>query len=77
MIVGGESGHGAREMHLAWGRTIVEQCKAAGTKVFVKQLGARPVRESEDDRLWKIGISRKGGHSADWPVSLRVREYPK
>src|SRR2546426_796209 len=50
VIVGGESGHGAREMHLAWGRTIVEQCKAAGTKVFVKQLGARPVRESEDDR---------------------------
>src|SRR5437016_9831894 len=59
-------------MHLGWARPIVEQCKAAGTKLFVKQLGARPVRETKDDRLWNIGISRKGGNPADWPVSLWV-----
>ena len=59
-------------MHLGWARPIVERCKAAGTKLFVKQLGARPVRETKDDRLWNIGISRKGGNPADWPVSLWV-----
>jgi len=40
VIVGGESGPGARPMDLAWARSIVEQCKAAGVACFVKQLGA-------------------------------------
>jgi protein gp37 len=42
IIVGGESGPGARPMNLAWARSIVEQCRAAGVPCFVKQLGARP-----------------------------------
>lgn len=40
VIVGGESGLGARPMDLAWARSIVQQCKAAGVACFVKQLGA-------------------------------------
>lgn len=40
VIVGGESGHGARPCDLAWIRSIVSQCKAAGVACFVKQLGA-------------------------------------
>lgn len=40
VIVGGESGHGARPCDLAWIRSIVEQCKAAGVACFVKQLGS-------------------------------------
>jgi protein gp37 len=42
VIVGGESGHGARPCDLGWIRWIVEQCAEAGVPVFVKQLGARP-----------------------------------
>ncbi len=42
VIVGGESGHGARPMEIAWARSIVAQCQAAGVPVFVKQLGADP-----------------------------------
>lgn len=42
VIVGGESGHGARECHVGHIRKIVQQCKAAGVPVFVKQLGAQP-----------------------------------
>ncbi|HSN25796.1 MAG TPA: phage Gp37/Gp68 family protein [Kofleriaceae bacterium] len=42
LIVGGESGPGARPFDLAWARSAVEQCKAAGVRVFVKQLGAQP-----------------------------------
>jgi protein gp37 len=42
VIVGGESGPGSRPCDIAWIESIVEQCRTAGTKVFVKQLGARP-----------------------------------
>jgi len=42
VIVGGESGPGARPFDLAWARSIVAQCKFAGVKCFVKQLGAKP-----------------------------------
>ncbi len=39
-IVGGESGHGARPFAVEWGRSLVQQCRAAGVACFVKQLGA-------------------------------------
>ena len=38
-IVGGESGPHARPCNIEWIRDIVHQHKAAGVKVFVKQLG--------------------------------------
>lgn len=41
LIVGGESGPGARPFDIAWARSAIEQCKAAGVPVFMKQLGAR------------------------------------
>jgi protein gp37 len=41
IIVGGESGHGARPFRIEWARDIVDQCRAAGVAVFVKQLGSR------------------------------------
>lgn len=43
IIAGGESGKGARHMEDAWAESIVEQCSAAGTAVFVKQMGG-PVK---------------------------------
>lgn len=46
VIVGGESGHGARPFDVAWARDLVQQCKAAGVPCFVKQLGA-VVRDSD------------------------------
>lgn len=45
VIVGGESGSRARAMDLAWARSLVEQCRAAGIAFFCKQLGAKPVGE--------------------------------
>ncbi len=47
VIVGGESGPGARKCDVAWVRSIVRQCKAAGVPAFVKQLGAH-VRDRND-----------------------------
>ncbi|MBX9907452.1 MAG: phage Gp37/Gp68 family protein [Beijerinckiaceae bacterium] len=43
IIVGGESGPGARHMEDAWAESIVQQCAAAGTAAFVKQMGG-PVK---------------------------------
>lgn len=42
VVVGGESGPGARPFDLSWARSIVQQCKRAGVPVFVKQLGSQP-----------------------------------
>lgn len=87
VIVGGESGSGARPCNVAWIRSIVEQCKAAGTACFVKQLGTGYVHDSEYPRgngLPEFSMSayskrknRKGGDPADWPSDIRVREMPR
>jgi protein gp37 len=39
VIVGGESGHGARPMHPEWARSLRDQCQAAGVSFFFKQWG--------------------------------------
>lgn len=39
MIVGGESGHGARPLHPDWVRSLRDQCRDAGTDFFFKQWG--------------------------------------
>jgi protein gp37 len=39
VIVGGESGHGARPMKPEWVRSIRDQCEAAGVSFFFKQWG--------------------------------------
>lgn len=42
VVIGGESGPGARPCDLAWIRSIKDQCQAAKVPVFVKQLGKEP-----------------------------------
>jgi protein gp37 len=39
IIVGGESGPGARPMHPDWARSLRDQCEAAGVPFFFKQWG--------------------------------------
>jgi protein gp37 len=48
VIVGGESGHGARRMAPEWVRSIREQCTATDVPFFFKQWGG--VRKSEAGR---------------------------
>ena len=73
VIVGGESGPGARPCRVEWIRSIVEQCGAAGVSCFVKQLGTRSDAEQPD--IYPTG-DRKRGYPRFWPEDLRVREYP-
>lgn len=73
VIVGGESGRGARVFDLVWARFIVNQCAGAGVPVFVKQLGANPIRlDGDHEPFW----SPKGDDPAEWPEDLRVRQFP-
>jgi protein gp37 len=72
VIVGGESGPGARPFDIAWARQTVKQCREARVAPFVKQLGADPAF------LIKAKVrNRKGEDMAEWPEDLRVREWPE
>jgi protein gp37 len=52
VIVGGESGHGARPMHPDWVRTLRDQCAEAEVPFFFKQWGEHlPVSLFDDDRM--------------------------
>lgn len=75
VIVGGESGHGARPFGVGWAQSIIQQCRSASVRVFLKQLGANPDWSGYafPDLALK---SRKGGNPDEWPRDLRVREFP-
>ena len=61
VIAGGESGPRARPMHPDWARAIRDQCAAAGTAFFMKQMG---------------GARDKRGKLDDLPNDLRERAWP-
>ena len=85
-IIGGESGPGARPCDVAWIRSIVRQCGAAGVPCFVKQMGASVTGDPEEfptaihdegdgHRTFRLQ-DRKGGDPAEWPHDIRMREFP-
>ncbi len=66
IIVGGESGPGARPMHPEWVRSIRDQCMAAGIPLFFKQWGAWT---PEDIPGKRVAISRRDGAIGDhWGI---------
>lgn len=73
VIVGGESGPGARPMDLTWARAIKDTRQAEGVPVFVKQLGRECIMNGLP---WRPG-DRKGADMDEWPEDLRVREMPR
>jgi protein gp37 len=79
IVAGGESGTNARECDMRWIWRIVRQAKAADVPVFVKQLGALPYdsfyRSGETDQRLYLK-NKKGGDIEEFPLDLRVREYP-
>lgn len=84
VIVGGESGSGARPMKEAWAKELIELCGKIWLHehdedgldpqdpkpVFVKQMGSVLAKE-------KGYKDRKGGDISEWPQALQVRQYPK
>lgn len=82
VIVGGESGPGARPFDIGWARAIVTDCRAASVPVFVKQLGKQPVERTAKEyngarMARRLGLRHsKGGDPSEWPEDLRIREFP-
>ena len=62
VIVGGESGHGARPMHPAWARGLRDQCQAAGVPFFFKQWGnhLHHTQAHLSPRVWTEDEARRG-----------------
>lgn len=91
VIVGGESGPGARPCVEGWIRSIVGECALTGVSCFVKQMGSRPQLDGPCSGLAGYtytvtaasgGVDivlkdSKGGNPSEWPADLRVREFPR
>lgn len=72
VIVGGESGPGARPCNVDWIRSIVRQCQAAGVACFVKQLGSNPMMRHDS-----LEGRRNGDHpEREWPEGTRFGTTP-
>ena len=78
VVVGGESGCGARPCDLEWIRHVLRSCATYDLPCFVKQLGRRPFDwTSPLDRFALKLTDSKGGDMAEWPAELRLREFPR
>lgn len=68
IIVGGESGPGARPMHPDWARSIRDQCAAAETAFFFKQWGEWEIASDENGRRnnYSGHVMPETGHKFTW-----------
>lgn len=76
VIVGGESGPGARPCNVEWIRSIVQQCKAAQVPCFTKQLGQNAWSAIKSDHLGRIeaGLPMGSRPVAQEPWRLLLRD---
>lgn len=68
VIVGGESGHGARPLDPQWVREVRDRCAEAGVPFFFKQMGSAWTRS--------LGLRGKGTSTEEIPKEFHVRQYP-
>jgi protein gp37 len=71
VIVGGESGPGARPMHPDWARSLRDQCQAAGVPFFFKQWGAHgatAINMTTGAPAFKMYTSKAHWQTKDWWV---------
>jgi protein gp37 len=77
MIIGGESGPGARPFDPQWAADLIDDARQAGAAPFVKQLGSVWARDTTyAGKTVAAHGDTKGGKPEYWPAHLRVREYP-
>lgn len=81
VIVGGESGPGARPMKPDWARNIRDQCQTAGVPFFFKQWGAcMPYEGAGASVRWADGVTmlRVGKKAAGRLLDGKLHEeYPR
>lgn len=91
IIVGGESGPGARPFQAQWAREAIAFGDDMGVPVFIKQMGENAY---DGERCAKSSCNeidlcthlvprkltfndRKGGDPSEWPADIRRREMPE
>lgn len=65
VVVGGESGPGARPFDIAWARSLRDQCRAAGVPFFLKQIGTEPLGWCAANTPEIIGAEDASGKRAE------------
>lgn len=70
VIVGGESGRGARMMPVAWAADVLDQASDLGAAGFFKQAGSHRGPD------WPETVTGKGDEPEQWPQRLWVQEMP-
>lgn len=73
VVAGDNKAPRPRPTQIAHIRSVVRQCKDAGTPVFVEHLGAVPI--GPDGQVHPVHDQR-GALMADWPSDLRLRQVP-
>lgn len=79
LIIGGESGHGARPMQADWARNIIADCREMGVAPFFKQWGSYSNNPLVSEEGWSANEAQsadaygKGGGKVDGHL---VREFP-
>lgn len=79
IIIGGESDQTtpARQFDLSWAESMISQCKANGIAPFVKQVGSNAWVDCGHVGCEQFKTKDKAGTDpAEWPESIRVREFP-
>lgn len=78
VIVGGESGPGARPLHPDWVRTLRDQCAAAGVPFFFKQWGEWLPGESTPDSgtSYRRCDNNEIYCSTGWPARQNFGTHP-
>lgn len=70
VLIGGESGLGARRMDPEWARDLIRQCRESRVAVHFKQKGDVLAKE--------LGCKDKSGKKREeWPSEFRIQEVPR
>lgn len=73
IVIGGESGAGARPFEVGWVYSLLEQVHDTECTIFPKQLGAKPTLHGVPMLL----TDPAGEDPSEWPERLRVRQAPR
>lgn len=72
VVVGGESGPGARPMHPDWARSVRDQCVAAGVPFFFKQWGEWEPQGQSSGKTGFGSQQHTWGDTGDSRISFKV-----
>jgi len=74
LVIGGESSQEmpARPFEISWAVRVINLCRKYTISPFMKQVGSNATYRGEPYRT----KDRAGADPAEWPESIRVREFP-